>query len=368
VLVIGGSGYETATRFLGEYEEKAGSAQAAFDKMNETFGRQVTILKTELKVALIKLGTALIPMARAVLKAFRVVMSVLNQLVDVFVALPKPAKIAIVVFFALAAALGPVLVIVGTLLVALGALVALMPFIATGLIAIAGFFAAAAIPMLVFLGVALLLIAVAPLIIDNWEPISKFFSKTVPEAFEATGKAIKDTVLGIPKLISGLAAKAVKLGANIINAVSQGIAAAAKGLFRVVGQVIAGIIKLINPANWNVGSTMTEAYGQAGVDAGEGLTDEMLAAIKGGTPDIEGALAEPFEDVEDVAEEAGEDAGNAFIGALEDIVNRSMGAISGALAAPLAAMRSVVQSLAGEIQRLAGLPSVESAQEDLARA
>ncbi|KKL04812.1 hypothetical protein LCGC14_2612320, partial [marine sediment metagenome] len=374
VLVIGGTGYQTATKFLGEYEQKAGSAQVAFDKMNVTFGRQVTLLKTELKVALIKLGAALIPAARMMLKALRVVMSVLNQLVNIFVALPKPVQIAIIAFFALLAAIGPVLVIVGTLLVAMGAFVALMPFISVALFHLAVAFAAVLIPMGVFLGVALLLIAVAPLIMDNWEPISKFFTRSLPAAFETAGKAIKDIILGIPKFLSGVAAKAIKIGTSIINAVSQGMAAAASGLFRVVGQIVAGVIKLMNPFNWVMGSTMTETYEKAGTLAGEKMSGAFAQAIRAGARQSKDAVVEGLgveeaaKEVEDIAEEAGEDVGNAFIGALEDIVNRSMGAITSTLAAPLAAMRGIVQSLAGELQRLAGLPSVESAQEDLARA
>ena len=368
VLVIAGTGYETATRFLGEYTNKAGSAQVAFEKMNETFGRQVTLLKTELKVALIKLGTALIPVARMMLKALRVVMAVLNQLVNTFVALPKPLQIAIIAFFALLAAIGPVLVIVGTLLVAMGAFVALMPFISVALIWLAVGFAAVILPILGVIGALLLLSAAALIIMDNWEPISKFFGESLPAAFEAAGKGIKDAILAIPKFLSGVAVKAVKIGSSIINGISKGIAGAASGLFRVVAQLVAGMIQLLNPVNWVVGSTLTEAYEKAGTRAGVGIDHRLLAAIKDGIPAIEDALAEPFEEVEGEAEEAGEDAGNAFIGALEDIVNRSMGAITSTLAAPLAAMRGVVQSLAGELQRLAGLPSVESAQEDLARA
>ncbi|KKL98553.1 hypothetical protein LCGC14_1823260, partial [marine sediment metagenome] len=374
VLVIAGSGYQTATRFLGEYTNKAGSAQVAFDKMNATFGRQVTLLKTELKVALIKLGTALIPVARMMLKALRVVMSVLNQLVNIFVALPKPMQIAIIAFFALLAAIGPVLVIVGTLLVAMGAFVALMPFISVALFHLAVAFAAVLIPMGVFLGVALLLIAVAPLIIDNWEPISKFFTRSLPAAFEAAGKAVKDVILGIPKFLSGVAAKAIKIGSSIINAVSQGMAAAASGLFRIVGQIVSGVIRLMNPFNWVMNSTMVETYAAAGEMSARNMQRAFQNEIRAHAREssravVEGlGVEEAAKEVEDIAEEAGEDAGNAFIEALEDIVNRSMGALTSTLAAPLAAMRSIVQSLAGELQRLAGLPSVESAQEDLKRA
>ena len=346
----------------------AGAHEKAFDKMNATFGRQVTILKTELKVALIKLGTALIPTARMMVKVLRVVMKVINQMVEAFAALPKPIQIGIIAFFALLAAIGPVLVIVGTLLVAMGAFVALMPFISVALIWLAVGFAAVIIPILGVIGALLLLSAAALIILDNWDAISKFFSKDLPAAFEAAGAAIKATILGIPKFLSGVAAKAAKIGSSIINAVSKGIAAAASGLFKVVSQIVVGMIQLLNPVNWVMGSTMTEAYEKAGTRAGVGIDHRLLAAIKDGVPAIEDALAEPFEEVEDEAEEAGEDAGNAFIGALEDIVNRSMGAITSTLAAPLAAMRGIVQSLAGEIQRLAGLPSVESAQEDLARA
>ncbi|KKK97476.1 hypothetical protein LCGC14_2652370, partial [marine sediment metagenome] len=126
----------------------AGAHEKAFDKMNATFGRQVTILKTELKVALIKLGTALMPVARMMVKALRVVMKIINQMVEAFAALPKPIQIGIIAFFALAAALGPVLVIVGTLLVAMGAFVALMPFISVALIWLAVGFAAVILPIL----------------------------------------------------------------------------------------------------------------------------------------------------------------------------------------------------------------------------
>lgn len=419
VLVIGGKGYERATRNLAEYEDKAGSAKLAFDKMNETFGRQVTILKTELKVALIKLGAALIPVARSMIKGFRVIMKVLDGLIGAFTKLPKGLKIAIIAFFALLAAIGPVLLILGTLLTAVGAFVALMPFMATAIASVGGAFLVAAPFMLAFLGVTLLLIAAAPLVIENWEPISHFFSKTLPNAFKDTVAGIKATVEAIPRFLSGLAAKAIRIGASIINAVSSGISSAASGLFRVISQLVVGIIKILSPANYIWGSTVEDVFGASGKAgaqaffkaiktegrkgrkrAGKDLLpifpdiplglDEPVgtAGISRPPPDVPLGLGEPvgttgiielelgdttaFDEMEAAAEsagdEAGEEAGNAFLSSLEDIVHRSMGAVSSALAAPLEAMRGVVESLGSELQRLAGLPSVESAMEDLERA
>ncbi len=371
VLVIGGQGYETATRFLGEYETKAGTAEAAFEKMNATFGRQVTLLKTELKVAFIKLGAALIPIARSVLKAFRIFLKIMDQVITVFTKLPKPLQIVIVGFFALLAALGPVLLILGTLLIAAGAFVLFMPQMAIALAFVGGAFLAALPFILGFIAVMLIAAGIASIVIKNWEPLTKFFGDTLPGAFEAGASVIEGAFDGVGRQLASFAASAIRLGANIITAVGKGIAGAAKGLFSIVAKVVAGIITLLNPANWNVGSTMTEAYEQAGEDAGSGLTIEMLKAIKpwvASSGPIVQAFEEPFEAIEDKAEEAGEDAGNAFLMAMEDIVTRSMGAISSALAAPLDAMRNVVQSLASELQRLAGLPSVESAEEALERA
>ncbi len=372
VLVIGGQGYETATRFLGEYETKAGKAEEAFDKMNATFGRQVTLLKTELKVAFIKLGAALIPIARAVLKAFRVFLKIMDQVITVFTKLPKPLQIAIVAFFALLAALGPVLLILGTLLTAMGAFVFLMPSLSTAILFVAVAFAAA-IPFIVgFIGVMLLAAGIASIIITNWEPLTKFFGDTLPEAFEAGASVIEGAFDGIGRQLASFAASAIRLGANIIIAVGKGIAGAAQGLFNIIAKVVVGIITLLNPANWVVGSSMDEAYAAAGESAVRSMVisekDEFERLSKFLTDAVVEPIEEAMEETEEVAEEGGEAAGNAFLSALEDIVTRSMGAVTSALAAPLEAMRGVVQSLASELQRLAGLPSVESAEEALERA
>jgi TP901 family phage tail tape measure protein len=62
VLRLAGTGADDFTSALLDMDNKAGATQEAFDRMNETFGRQVAILTSQLKVAMIEIGLRVLPL------------------------------------------------------------------------------------------------------------------------------------------------------------------------------------------------------------------------------------------------------------------------------------------------------------------
>lgn len=68
VQVLAGAGFETLKENLDSTMDAAGLTDEAFEKMNATFGRQFTILKSQLKVALIEIGLKILPPITSFLK------------------------------------------------------------------------------------------------------------------------------------------------------------------------------------------------------------------------------------------------------------------------------------------------------------
>lgn len=159
-----------------------------------------------------------------------------------------------------------------------------------------------------------LLAAGLVVLVRHWDEVSAAagrFASTIPEAL---GAAV-DFLLSLPRM-------ALEAGVAIARGIAQGIAAAASEAYAVAGEMVRGLITILNPFNWVFGSTMEDVYGEAGGAGGEALMTSMkntLASMTGG--------------------------------------------VVGALTKPLEAFRQIVGDLQSEMQRLLGLPTREGAAE-----
>ncbi len=61
VQVLAGEGFETLADNLASIQDSSGLTQEAFERMNETFGRQFSILQNQLKIALMEIGLRVLP-------------------------------------------------------------------------------------------------------------------------------------------------------------------------------------------------------------------------------------------------------------------------------------------------------------------
>jgi len=101
-----------------------GMAAGMAATQNESFSNQATILKNNLNVAAIELGTVLLPMLKDLIQW-------LMGVVNAFVALDDGTKRTIVTIAGIAAAVGPVLLVIGSVFKAIGSLISIFGMLKT---------------------------------------------------------------------------------------------------------------------------------------------------------------------------------------------------------------------------------------------
>ena len=117
------------------------AAKHMADTMQDNLEGQLTILKSQLQELAISFGDLLMP-------AVRSIVSGLQGMVDVLNAMPDGVKRVIMIVALLAAALGPVLIIIGKTLSAIGTIMTWAPKLAGAISAVKGAFAALSATMM----------------------------------------------------------------------------------------------------------------------------------------------------------------------------------------------------------------------------
>ena len=156
-----------------------GTAARMAETMQDNFGGQLTILKSQLSEAGIAIGDTLVPFMKKLV-------AVIQNLVDWFNGLSPTAKKVIVLFGLIAGAVGPLLIAIGGIVGAMGAVaaaataldIAMLPIIVTVGLVVAAIAAAIAIGVLLY---------------KNWNNITKWAKKT--------WTAIKTTIVNAAKII-----------------------------------------------------------------------------------------------------------------------------------------------------------------------
>ena len=122
-LALTSDGLQMYLEDLGEMEKATdgvGATMKAFDKaMDSTWG-QLQLLKSNAQTAAIALGNIMLPILNKVIAAF-------TKLFSAIAALPKPIQTLLVILGALAASIGPILLVTGGLVQAFVALKAVLP-------------------------------------------------------------------------------------------------------------------------------------------------------------------------------------------------------------------------------------------------
>lgn len=112
MLAIINSSDESWDKLAGAIDNSNGATQEMVDIMSQGLGYQFEILKSAIEELGRQFGEILKPMAMGVVKA-------LQKLFQLFIAIPKPIKVVITVIAGLVAAIGPLLLIVGSITLAL---------------------------------------------------------------------------------------------------------------------------------------------------------------------------------------------------------------------------------------------------------
>ena len=133
------------------------AAKNMADTMQDNLEGQLTILKSQLQELAISFGDLLMP-------AVRSIVSGLQGMVDVLNAMPDGVKRVIMIVALLAAALGPVLIIIGKTLSAIGTIMTWAPKLAGAISAVKGAFAVLSATMMAN-PIAIVIAAIAALVV-----------------------------------------------------------------------------------------------------------------------------------------------------------------------------------------------------------
>ena len=192
-----------------------GAAQDMADTMNDNLEGQLTILKSQLQELAISFGEILLP-------AVKNIVSFLQGFIDVLNNMPDGMKLTIVTIALIAAALGPVLIIVGKVISAVGTIMTIVPKVVGVINGVKTAFAALNVTMLAN-PIVLIIAAIAALVaafiylwntnedfrqfwIDLWEDIKEVAIacwEAISEFLSSAWEAIRNTASTVWNAIAG---------------------------------------------------------------------------------------------------------------------------------------------------------------------
>ena len=220
------------------------AAKNMADTMQDNLEGQLTILKSQLQELAISFGDLLMP-------AVRSIVSGLQGMVDVLNAMPDGVKRVIMIVALLAAALGPVLIIIGKTLSAIGTIMTWAPKLAGAISAVKGAFAALSATMMAN-PIAIVIAAIAALVaafIYLWNTNEEFWQfwirlwneikEVAVQVWTAVSKFLVSAWNGIRTVIT-----------TVMNAIRTVISTVWNGIRTIISTVLNGIRGTVNSV-WN---------------------------------------------------------------------------------------------------------------------
>ena len=262
-------------------DNSAGAAGQMAETQLDNLKGSLTILTSALQGMAIHVGDVLTPYIRDFAEW-------LTKLTDKFNELSPTAQKIIVGIGAVVAALGPLLLIGGTLVVGLGALIEAVPvvlgflaglpaLIGTVTAAVSGFFA-----LLLANPIVLVVAAIAALVaafVVLWKKSEAFrnFWKT---CWNAIKQVVKGVVMWIDAIFNKLPAKMMSIGANIVKGLWSGIKSAGSWLKEKIKGFVDGIVGGFRKF-LGIGSPSKEMADQIGKWIPAGLSEGITGNLNG---------------------------------------------------------------------------------------
>lgn len=254
---LGVSGVNAAayTSNLEAMANAAGTTAEAFAIQSQTFSAQMANLKNNLQVLGIQIGNILIP-------ALSTIIQFITPVINAFSNLPRPVQTAIVIFAGFAAAIGPILAIIGSLLGGLGTIITVVGAVGAAFSAAAGLIVSIGTAIVGLNPIVLALVAavgLAYLAFKNWDRIKEILS--------AIGQAVGD-------FLRSLIAKVKEFAQNLKQKI-QGMVSDIKGFFK-----IGSPSKLMMDMGRQVGDGLQLGF------TGSKATDTMVKNVKSAFRDM----------------------------------------------------------------------------------
>ena len=235
-LALMNAGEGDIAKLSGAIDNCNGAAQSMADTMNNNLEGQLTILKSQLQELAISFGEILLP-------AVKKIVGWVQGFIDVLNSLPDGVKETIVTVALIAAALGPVLIIIGKIITAVGTIMTIVPKVVGVIKAVKTAFLALNATMLAN-PIVLIIAAIAALVaafiylwnncdefrqfwIDLWESIKEIAVavwEALKEFFAAAWEFIKTTAEtvwnGLASFFTGLWEGIKNTFTTVVNAIS----------------------------------------------------------------------------------------------------------------------------------------------------
>jgi TP901 family phage tail tape measure protein len=215
VMDLMGSNVEGTRQIFANMADTTGILDSAFDSVSDTGAFKFSQTMAELKAVLLEVGQIVGPFALQLVESFKGVLETFRELS------PEQQE-QVVRFFAIAAAVGPVLIIMGKLITAVGSLIKGAVLLGKGLLFLAT-------PMgLIVLAIAAV-IAIGWLLWKNWDMISAKASETwggVKDAFTNAWEGMKAVAKNVANFIIGY-----------YNAILSGIERAINTIGRAINRI-----------------------------------------------------------------------------------------------------------------------------------
>ena len=235
-LALMNAGEGDIAKLSGAIENCNGAAQSMADTMNNNLEGQLTILKSQLQELAISFGEILLP-------AVKKIVGWVQGFIDVLNSLPDGVKETSVTVALIAAALGPVLIIIGKIITAVGTIMTIVPKVVGVIKAVKTAFLALNATMLAN-PIVLIIAAIAALVaafiylwnncdefrqfwIDLWESIKEIAVavwEALKEFFVAAWEFIKTTAEtvwnGLASFFTGLWEGIKNTFTTVVNAIS----------------------------------------------------------------------------------------------------------------------------------------------------
>lgn len=337
--------------------ESGGAAQQMADTQLDNLQGQITILKSALEGLAISFGELLMP-------AIKQIVGWVQKFVDWLNGLSEGTKKTVVTIALLAAALGPVLIVIGKVISAVGTIMTVVPKIAGVINTVKGAFAALNTTMLAN-PIVLIIAAIAALVaafiylwnncdgfrqfwIDLWENV-KQVAITVWNAIKEFFSQVWETIKTIFSTVFEVIKTLVTTYFNLYKTIIQTVITTVWNTIKTVITTVLNAIKTIFSTVWNAIKTIISAV----VGAIKGLITGDFTAVKNSITTIMNTIKSTISTIWNTIRSTISTVLGAIKGAVTSVFNGIVNAVKGAMGNVLNAVKTGFSNVKNHITGLA---------------